>query len=172
MQQRQLKKITIPAVVGLSLLTAAWGIGAASVSALADPGVSPSRAASSCNSGVPGDVNGDGFAEVAVGERGNENGRGSVHLFYGQPSGLVFDAVGSALDDQYLSQDSPGVPGKAEPGDLGQEQNALHLSSRGDQQIHLTSAWLPPRRATTAARRPHNLSDFEIIKDLVEARRP
>ena len=70
-----------------------------------------------CSSGVPGDVNGDAYAEVAVGEPGNSRLRGSVHVFYGQRSGLVVDASGSARDDQYLTQDTPGVPGTAEAGD-------------------------------------------------------
>ena len=70
-----------------------------------------------CSSGVPGDVNGDARAEVAVGEPGNSRLRGSVHVFYGARSGLVVDPSGSARDDQYLTQDTPGVPGTAEPGD-------------------------------------------------------
>jgi hypothetical protein len=75
------------------------------------------RAAPRCSSGVPGDVNGDGFAEVAVGEPGNAGGRGSVHVFYGSRRGLVVGATGTARNDQYLAQDTPGVPGRAEVGD-------------------------------------------------------
>ena len=70
-----------------------------------------------CGSGVPGDVNGDGFAEVVVGEPGNSNNRGAVHVFYGQEAGLALNATGTALDDQYLTQDTAGVPGTAEAGD-------------------------------------------------------
>lgn len=73
-------------------------------------------AAARC-SGVRGDVNGDGHAEVAVGEPGNAGRRGAVHLFYGSRRGLVVEAAGSARNDQYLTQDTPGVPGKAEAGD-------------------------------------------------------
>ena len=73
-------------------------------------------AAARC-SGVPGDVNGDGYAEVAVGEPGNARERGAVHLFYGSRRGLVTDASGTARNDQYLTQDTAGVPGRAEPGD-------------------------------------------------------
>ncbi|WP_375424815.1 integrin alpha [uncultured Friedmanniella sp.] len=68
-------------------------------------------------SGVPGDVNGDTYAEVAVGEPGNAQLRGAVHLFYGQRKGLVVDAAGTARNDQYLTQGTSGVPGAAEPGD-------------------------------------------------------
>jgi hypothetical protein len=70
-----------------------------------------------CTSGVTGDVNGDGQAEVAVGEPGNASGAGAVHLFYGTPDGIVADPTGTALNDQYLSQDTPGVPGTAEADD-------------------------------------------------------
>lgn len=75
------------------------------------------HATARCSSGVPGDVNGDGFAEVAVGEPGNAKERGSVHVFYGQRSGLVTNATGSAQNDHYVTQDTRGVPGKAEAGD-------------------------------------------------------
>jgi hypothetical protein len=70
-----------------------------------------------CASGVPGDVNGDGFAEVVVGEPGNSNNRGAVHVFYGQEAGLALNATGSALDDQVFTQNTEGVPGAAEAGD-------------------------------------------------------
>ena len=62
------------------------------------------RRAATCTSGVPGDVNGDGYAEVAVGEpRGAARETGAVHVFYGQPSGLVADPRGTALDDQHVT---------------------------------------------------------------------
>lgn len=71
-------------------------------------------AAASC-SGVKGDVNGDGLAEVAVGEPGNHMGAGSVHVFYGHATGLVTDKLGTALDDQYFTKATAGVPGTEEP---------------------------------------------------------
>ena len=67
--------------------------------------------AADCGSGVPGDVNGDRHAEVAVGDA---RGGGAVHILYGRSSGLVTGAAGTALDDQRITQDSPGVPGSAE----------------------------------------------------------
>jgi hypothetical protein len=78
------------------------------------PAFSPAVAASAavgCRTSVPGDVNGDGLAEVAVGESGNNVGAGAVHVFYGHKSGLVTTSTGSARNDQYFTQNSPGVPG-------------------------------------------------------------
>ncbi|WP_332644547.1 FG-GAP repeat protein [Aeromicrobium sp.] len=71
---------------------------------------SPASAAV-CTSGVEGDVNGDGRAEVAVSEAGRSYGEGAVHIFYGRTSGLTAGASGTALDDQYIDQGSPGVAG-------------------------------------------------------------
>lgn len=74
--------------------------------ALASP-----ASALTCTSGVEGDVNGDGRAEVAVSEGGRSFGEGAVHIFYGRTSGLTAGASGTALDDQYIDQGSPGVAG-------------------------------------------------------------
>jgi hypothetical protein len=82
-------------------------------------------AAALCGSGVVGDVNGDGYAEVAVSSLGRSRSRGAVHLFYGGPAGLVVDAAGTSLDDQYFDQDSPGVPGIAKTGDRFGSATAL-----------------------------------------------
>ncbi len=75
----------------------------------------PASAAARCSVGVPGDVNGDGHAEVAVSQLRPKGG--AVHVFYGRSSGLVTTASGSARDDQYLDQSTAGVPGTAENGD-------------------------------------------------------
>ena len=72
--------------------------------------------AAGCASGVAGDVNGDGHAEVVISDRNRANA-GTVHVLYGQPSGLVANAQGTASDDQHLHQDSPGVPGVSEADD-------------------------------------------------------
>lgn len=62
-----------------------------------------------------GDVNDDGYDDVAVGVPGegigSKNNAGAVHLFLGSPTGL------RALGSQLWTQDSPGVPGAAEAGD-------------------------------------------------------
>lgn len=80
------------------------------IGGLALTATSPASAAT-CTSGVEGDVNGDGYAEVAVSEAGRTFDKGAVHVFYGRPKGLAASASGSALDDQYLDQEQPGVPG-------------------------------------------------------------
>lgn len=106
------RRIGLVAVAAGVVLTASSLAPAAATSYPAGP-----QSAARCSSGVPGDANGDGFAEVAVGESGNAKKRGSVHVFYGQRSGLVTDATGSARNDHYFTQDTRGVPGKAEAGD-------------------------------------------------------
>lgn len=64
-----------------------------------------------CSSGVEGDVNGDGRAEVAVSEAGRSYGKGAVHVFYGRTAGLTAAPSGTALDDQYIDQETSGVGG-------------------------------------------------------------
>lgn len=112
MEQRAVRRGIGTATIGLSLALAGPACAAMDAAASGLPTVRVS-----CPSAVAGDVNGDGWAEVAVAEPGNDGGRGSVHVFYGHPDGLVVDAAGTARDDQYLSQDTAGVPGSAEPGD-------------------------------------------------------
>ena len=86
----------------LALLAAAGGAG-------------PAGAVAAACSGVPQDVNGDGFADLAVGEPGS--GGGKVHVFYGTPAGLATVATGDAPDDQIFAQGVGGVPGTDTKGD-------------------------------------------------------
>lgn len=93
------------------------------------PGV-PSAVVSQGSPGVPGvveryehfggvlaagDLNGDGFADLAIGDDQEAVGRkayaGSVTVLLGSPAGLQ---LGSA---RLLTQDTPGVPGTAETSD-------------------------------------------------------
>jgi hypothetical protein len=62
-----------------------------------------------------GDLDGDGFDDVAVGvhfeDVGSATDAGAVQLLYGGAGGL------SALGDQVFHQDSPGMNDTAEEGD-------------------------------------------------------
>jgi FG-GAP repeat protein len=70
------------------------------------------------------DFNGDGYADLAIGVKGENpkpppigtayGGRGIVQILYGGSNGLQADAP----DDQVWSQDSPSVKDQAEGGDL------------------------------------------------------
>ena len=104
-------KLLVSSSVGLLLMVAAAAAPVTVASATAQP------QSAACRASVAGDVNGDGNAEVAVGEPGDNGDRGSVHILYGQPGGLVADATGTAHNDQYYRQNSPGVPGTSEAGD-------------------------------------------------------
>jgi FG-GAP repeat/FG-GAP-like repeat len=64
-----------------------------------------------------GDINGDGYQDLAVGaateDLGSAANAGAVTVLYGSPSGLdTTDGV------QYFNQDTAGVPGGSETGDL------------------------------------------------------
>ena len=60
---------------------------------------------------IPSDFNGDGYADVAVGEPGRSvdghTNVGAVRVFYGGPHGLTTTAA------QYIDLDTPGVAGTA-----------------------------------------------------------
>jgi hypothetical protein len=116
-QMRGVPRVAAAALIGLAVPLSAISAMATAAPTAGSPVSSAALAAPRCTSGVPGDVNGDGYAEVAIGEPGNAGARGAVHVFYGQRSGLVFNASGTARDDQYFSQATAGVPGAAEAGD-------------------------------------------------------
>jgi hypothetical protein len=97
------------AQIGIAMLLVAGGLTTANVVS--------ATAAAACTSGVPGDVNGDGYAEVAVSENRGARNAGGVHVFYGHRSGLAVKAAGSAKDDQFFDQSSRGVPGTSEQDD-------------------------------------------------------
>jgi hypothetical protein len=62
-----------------------------------------------------GDLNGDGFGDLVVGDPGETvgsvSGAGSINIIYGSASGLT------ATNNQFLNQDSANVPGAAETDD-------------------------------------------------------
>lgn len=68
----------------------------------------PSAAAPS---GLREDFNGDGYADTAIGVPESDGGAGAVVVTYGSASGV------SPSRSVRLTQDSPGIPGKAEAGD-------------------------------------------------------
>jgi hypothetical protein len=59
---------------------------------------------------APGDFDGDGHEDLAVAAWLENKSAGAVNVLYGTPTGL------SAARNQFLSQDTPGVPGVAETG--------------------------------------------------------
>ncbi|MEU6544675.1 FG-GAP-like repeat-containing protein [Streptomyces sp. NPDC046859] len=76
----------------------------------------PAAGASAAPSKLAGDFNGDGYRDVAVSAQcaqvGSESCAGAVIVLYGSSSGL------SASRKAVLTQNSTGVPGTAEAGDL------------------------------------------------------
>ncbi|MDH6549291.1 FG-GAP-like repeat-containing protein [Streptomyces sp. SAI-041] len=77
-----------------------------------------------------GDVNGDGYADVAVGapgERlGDKDGAGMVNVLYGGPAGLTGTGA------QGFSQDTEGVPGAVEASDnFGDAVSVLDIDGNG-----------------------------------------
>ncbi|WP_326573983.1 VCBS repeat-containing protein [Actinacidiphila glaucinigra] len=83
-----------------------------------------------------GDINGDGFQDLAIGSAGEDlNGvvdAGSVTLLYGSPAGL-----NTTSGYQYFTQNTAGVPGSDEKSD--QFGGELHLDDvNGDGKADLT----------------------------------
>ncbi|MET8947536.1 FG-GAP-like repeat-containing protein [Streptomyces sp. NPDC004542] len=77
-----------------------------------------------------GDINGDGYADVAVGAHGEDVGSardaGSVTILFGSASGLKTSGAKS------YTQNTSGVPGTAETGDdLGQSVRLVDLDRNG-----------------------------------------
>ena len=73
--------------------------------------------AAACGAARPGDLNGDGFSDLVVTEYGRTRLQGGIHVFYGTATGLTADPSGTAPDDQFLTQDSAGVPDRSENAD-------------------------------------------------------
>jgi hypothetical protein len=67
-----------------------------------------------------GDFNGDGFADLAVGVRTEDidlvADAGALNVLYGSSAGLQATGVGGP-DDQFWTQDSPGIAGDGAEGD-------------------------------------------------------
>ncbi|MFJ1972500.1 FG-GAP-like repeat-containing protein [Streptomyces sp. NPDC087903] len=75
----------------------------------------PATTATAAPSGLPGDFNGDGYRDVAIGamsaDVGSVRNAGAVVVLYGSASGV------SAAKKTVITQNSTGVPGAAEDGD-------------------------------------------------------
>ncbi|WP_432064829.1 VCBS repeat-containing protein [Streptomyces sp. C10-9-1] len=85
-----------------------------------------------------GDLNGDGYADLAVGQpldkAGGRSAAGSVRLLFGSSAGLT---VSSAV---WLDQDSPHVPGGPEVSDRFGEQVAIgDINGDGDNDLVVSS---------------------------------
>lgn len=77
-----------------------------------------------------GDINGDGYADVAVGAPGEDLGNaaaaGSVTILFGSASGLTTKAA------KTWTQDTEGVPGGSETGDqFGQSVRLIDINKNG-----------------------------------------
>jgi hypothetical protein len=91
-----------------------------------------------------GDLDGDGFADLAIGAPnqsvGGDGGAGSTHVMYGSAAGL------QTARAQLWTQDSPSVGGKAESGDaLGSSlaSGDFNADGRGDLAIGAPGEDLP-----------------------------
>ncbi|WP_327594109.1 hypothetical protein [Streptomyces chartreusis] len=78
-----------------------------------------------------GDVNGDGYADLAVGASGENSGAGSVTVLYGSASGLRTSGV------QSFTQNTAGVPGASEANDRFGAR-VLLADHSGDRRAELT----------------------------------
>ncbi len=69
----------------------------------------------------PGDFNGDGFADLAIGIRAEDVGTkgeaGAMEVVYGSSCGLQTNSGCGGLDSQFWTQDSVGVKDTADSGD-------------------------------------------------------
>ncbi|MFE7274180.1 hypothetical protein [Streptomyces sp. NPDC057623] len=78
-----------------------------------------------------GDINGDGYADLAVGAPGENAAAGSVTVLYGSASGLRTTGV------QSFTQNTAGVPGTSEAGDRFGAR-VLLADHSGDRRAELT----------------------------------
>lgn len=100
----------------LAALTAATLLGGLALPGIAQAAKPRSKAAA-CSTAAQGDINGDGRGDLVVTEYGRSHLQGGIHVFYGAASGLAADPAGTAPGDQFLTQDSPGVPDTSETAD-------------------------------------------------------
>jgi hypothetical protein len=90
-----------------------------------------------------GDFNDDGFADLAAGDFLEDlepiKDAGAVEILYGSATGLQADGTG-APDDQFWTQDSPGVGNSAEAGDyFGHSVTAADFDHDGHDDLAISS---------------------------------
>ncbi|MDH6214818.1 FG-GAP repeat protein [Streptomyces pseudovenezuelae] len=78
-----------------------------------------------------GDVNGDGYADLAIGASGENSGAGSLTVLYGSASGLKTSGA------KAYSQNTAGVPGAGEKSDRFGGRTTL-VDHTGDRRAELT----------------------------------
>ncbi|GAA2764134.1 FG-GAP-like repeat-containing protein [Streptomyces paradoxus] len=78
-----------------------------------------------------GDVNGDGYADLAIGTAGENGSAGAVTVLYGSASGLTTNGATA------YTQNTAGVPGASEQGDRFGERVTL-TDHTGDRRADLT----------------------------------
>ncbi|WP_019877320.1 FG-GAP-like repeat-containing protein [Sporichthya polymorpha] len=83
----------------------------------AGPVTAPAACRGAAGDTLAGDLNGDGFGDIVVTEYGRTRLQGGIHVYYGTANGLTAEPAGTAPDDEFLTQDSPGVPDKSEDSD-------------------------------------------------------
>ncbi|MEU6259540.1 hypothetical protein [Streptomyces sp. NPDC047043] len=96
------------------------------------------------------DVNGDGYADLAIGAPGEDSGTGAVTLLYGSASGL------KTTGGKTFTQNTAGVPGSSEKGDrfgarvLLTGANGLTIAAPGENSGD-GAVWSLPGATTGAA---------------------
>jgi FG-GAP repeat protein len=77
----------------------------------------PASADHVVSSDIKADFNGDGFADLAVGVPGEDDGAGGVNVIYGSKFVIIEGGGLTATGDQFWNQDSGGIEDTAASND-------------------------------------------------------